>query len=198
MEKYKINKVSDLDERYIDDVVVIFVDGLYNVLNTISTDKDVLKELFRSTLDFSMFYAYIYEDKVIGILGLGNNKKRPICLKKDICQKTLGKFKGFMMYIQMKSILGKPIVRNSDEGHVDYLATDAKYRGRGVATQLIKFLHSNINYKSYLLGVFSKNTNAKRLYEKLGFEQFEEQSNFFMSYRGHGSIIRMRLRVKRV
>lgn len=89
-------------------------------------------------------------------------------------------------------IMGKPVVKEDTECSIDFLTTDVNYRRKGIATQLIGYIYKDMNYESYLLEVFSTNTNAKRLYEKLGFETQEIQKNIFIRLRGLGSIIKMK------
>jgi len=62
------------------------------------------------------------------------------------------------------------------------------YQKYGLGTSIIKSLQNLAIKKSkpLELGVFKINTNAKRLYEKLGFEVFEEtKTHFLMRYRGN-------------
>jgi ribosomal protein S18 acetylase RimI-like enzyme len=57
-------------------------------------------------------------------------------------------------------------------GSVEYVATKAKFRGKGVASTLIKHIVREGGYTSYVLDVADTNTNAFRLYEALGFREF--------------------------
>ncbi|MBR4812226.1 MAG: hypothetical protein IKZ68_03835, partial [Bacilli bacterium] len=71
----------------------LFLDG-FGVFMTFSKDEKKKKELFVEVLDPKLFLCYSEEGKVLGLLGLGTNKVRPINFKKEICQKLFGRFKG--------------------------------------------------------------------------------------------------------
>ena len=61
---------------------------------TFSKDEKVKKQLFMEIFDSKLFLCYLECDKVLGLMGLGTNKVRPINFKKDVCKKYFGKFKG--------------------------------------------------------------------------------------------------------
>lgn len=191
MENYKITKLSDLDKTYIDKTVKLFVDGFHNVI-TISEDKEILRQLFRSAIIPHMFYVCLHDEEVIGLLGYGNNEKRAVYFNKEICKKIFGEFKGSVICWQMNMIMGRPVVKGDTEGYIDFLTTHVNYRGKGIATQLIAYICKDMNYESYSLEVLSTNVNAKRLYENLGFETEKINKNIFVRLGGLGSLIEMK------
>ncbi|KNF08330.1 hypothetical protein CLPU_8c00950 [Gottschalkia purinilytica] len=96
MESYKIMKLRDLDETYIYKTVKLFVDGFHNVI-TVSKDKEILRQLFYSTIIPDMFYVCLDGEEVIGLLGYGNKQKRAVYFNKEICKKLFGKLKGSLV-----------------------------------------------------------------------------------------------------
>jgi len=61
-----------------------------------------------------------------------------------------------------------------DNIHIGRFVLDPRKTGLGLGTQALKgfvdFIFEDVNIKSISLTVFNFNQNAKRLYEKLGFE----------------------------
>ena len=196
--EYEIKKLSQLNHSQVQQAVTIFIDGFYYIYaKTVSKDKMLLKELFIDALDYDMVYVCLYKERAVGFLGLGNCHKRCITLSKETCKRLFGNFKGAMIYMQMGGILHEITVHDINEGYIDYLTTDDNYRGKGIATQLIKYVCDILPYESYTLDVLSKNTTAKRLYEHLGFVQTHIKKNPMVMLGGFGYQIVMKLEVNK-
>ena len=193
---YQIVRLSELNEKHINQAVILFVEGFYNMFKGITRDKSILQELFKDSFDFQMVYVYLQNDCVVGFLGLGNSQKRAITLKKETCRKLFGAFKGTMIYKQMGSMLEKITVQNENEGYIDYITTDAQFRGMGIGTRLLQYVCNNLPYEYYILEVLLKNMNAIKLYEKLGFNRIKTTTNIMFMLNGFGKSIIMRLEVK--
>lgn len=192
--EYKIKKLSELNHPQIEQAVALFVDGFYYIYaKAVSKDKTLLKELFIDAFDYDMVFVCLHEQRVVGFLGLGNSIKRCVALSKETCKRLLGNFKGAMIYMQMGGMLHEITVHGTDEGYIDYITTDSDYRGKGIATKLIKYVCDTLPYKSYTLDVLSKNTTAKRLYEHLGFVQTHIKKNPLVMLSGLGYQIVMKL-----
>ena len=194
--EYEIKRLSELNHLQVEQAVSIFIDGFYYIYaKAVSKDKNLLKELFIDAFDYDMVFVCLYDERVVGFLGLGNRHKRCVALSKKNCQRLLGSFKGAMIYMQMGSMLHEITVHGINEGYIDYLTTDDNYQGKGIATRLIKYVCDTLSYESYTLDVLSKNTRAKRLYEQLGFVQTHIKKNLLVMLGGFGSQIVMRLEV---
>ncbi|WP_027633694.1 GNAT family N-acetyltransferase [Clostridium hydrogeniformans] len=197
MEVFKIEKLWNLDENYKTKAIELFVDGFYNIFS-FSKDKKILQELFIQSLDFSIIYVCLHETNVVGFLGIGNNKKRPACFDKSVCQKLLGKVKGFIVYNQLSVIMEKPAVKGEKDLYIDYLTTDKKYGRKGIATKLINFVCDELDFNECYIEVLSKNENAKRLYEKIGFKEYKRIYNPFIMMQGLGVAIKMKRQIKKL
>ena len=185
--------LSELDERYADQAMDVFVDSFYGMFSKmIDKDKTVLHELFLHSFDRSMVYVCLKEDRVVGFLALGNAQRRPLHAPLQLCRKLFGRLKGSGMHWGLGT-LRKPVVKGAHEGHIDHLATAADCRGQGIASSLIGHLCASLPYRSYTLEVLSKNTNARRLYERLGFRQIAAHFNPATSVYGFGRPLVMKL-----
>ena len=195
---YIISKLSELDSVQTDQAATILVEGLYNVFSIISKDKNKLKELFKGSLDDDMNYACVYNGQVVGFIGLGNSLKRAAGkMTTEIFERVFLK-RNNLMYKTISSAFTKLKVKSDKEVEIEFLATASHFRGKGVATQLIRHICNSLHYETCVLDVFSKNPNAIRLYEQLGFKQVRVKCDWLLILRGIGKTITMRLNTNEV
>lgn len=167
------------------EAVELFLIGFGSFM-TFSKDEEKKKKLFVEIFDPSLFVCYLKDDRVLGLMGLGNNKVRPLNFKKEICQKYFGKFKGFIISKQMNGIFQKAAVKKDDELYLDTLVTHPSSRKLGIATSLVEHTISYNGYTTLVVEVFSKNENAIRFYEKNGFVIKKRHRCSLMSLFGSG------------
>jgi ribosomal protein S18 acetylase RimI-like enzyme len=194
--EYGILKLSEVDGDAVDQATAIFVDGLYNVLSALSKDKEVLKELFKESFQYDLVYACLHNGEAVGFVGIGNSSKRPASnMKIETFERLLGK-NARMIYKFAAPPFSKPRMDNENTVEIEFLATARHFRGKGVATQLIKYVCDNLDYEHCVLDVYSKNPTAIRLYEHLGFRQVGIKSEWMLRLRGIGKTITMKLDIK--
>ena len=188
----EIKKLSELNEEQIDQSIGIFIEGFYDVMSSISKDKEKLHRLFKNSFDYEMTCAYLQDDKAVGFLGLGDHRKRPIKLDIDIFMEILSGFAGKVSYKAMSAAMEKPNVSSPEVIYIDYIATSPELRGKGVGTKLIDYIRDVLGYKIIELEVFSKNTGAIKLYEREGFKVIKVKADIMMILQGKGRRILMR------
>lgn len=191
MDQFKIKQYGQLEEKQKEKAVEIFIEGFKHLM-TFSKDEEELKALFSTSLNPSLLYTYIEKDKVLGIIGIATNHARPIRLVLETCIHIYGRLKGTIFCKQMNVIFQSQVVKGDYDLYIDVLATTKEARGRGIATKLIEFAFSLENYENYYIEVFSKNVNAKRLYEKTGFETYKKSKFSFIARLGQGYPIKMK------
>lgn len=187
--------LASLEDEKKQQAVEVFVDGFKNVMS-FTKDETELKELFLQAFDYSLLYAYVYKDRVVGVLGLGTNEKRVAHFDVDVCQKIFGTVKGYIISKQLGMILETPTVKNDTDLYIDYLTTDVSMRGKGIGTKLLDFACQLPGYQECYIEVLSKNIKAKRLYEMLGFKAYKKGYNFFTVIQGHGYPVKMKKQCK--
>ena len=191
MKNNTIIKYKDLTESQKIELIEIVID-CFGHLMTFTKNKDVLKSLFLSGLNPDYTFAYVEESTVVGMLGLGTNSIRPLKFHKDTCVKLFGKVKGSILEKQMNAIFQSKTVKENTDLYIDFLATAKSSRGKGIATKLLEFSFSLSGYTDFYIEVFSKNINAKRLYEKLGFSIIKKNKLSFLLLQGNGYPIKMK------
>ena len=189
----EIKKLSELDEKQVDQAIGVFVEGFYNVFSSISKDKAKLHKLFKFSFDYDMAYAYLQDGEAVGFLGLANHRKRPVALSKEIFMETMSGFAGKVSYKAIRAALEKLNVADPQDICVDYIATSSEHRSKGIGTQIIGFVRDDLGYKHIELEVFSKNPRAKAFYEREGFKVMKIKRDLMTTLQGFGSRIVMRL-----
>lgn len=195
MENYTITQYGQLDDKQKLEAVKIFIDGFGHMMN-FTKDKNLMEVLFLEALNPLYFFAYVENETVLGIIGIGTNKIRPIKFKEGLCQNLFGKVKGKILCRQMNAIFQSKSVTDDTDLYIDVLATSKQARCKGIGTKLIQYSFQIPDYKTYYIEVLSKNTNAKRLYEKIGFEEYKKSKFSIASIMGFGYPIKMKKVVK--
>ena len=189
MEK-KIIEFGELNDLQKLQTVELFLNGFGRFM-TFSKNEDKKKALFLEIFDPKLFLCYLEENKVLGLIGLGNNKVRPINFKKEICQKHFGKFKGAIISKQMNGIFQKPAVKLDSELYIDTIVVDINHRKKGIGTILLNKASTYGDYNTLVLEVFSKNQTAINFYKSNGFTIRKEKRMSLMSIFGSGHPIVM-------
>ena len=192
----EIKKLSDLDEKQVDQAIGVFVEGFYSIFSSISKDKVKLHKLFKYSFDYDMAYAFLQDGEAVGFLGLANHRKRPVKLNKEVFMEMVGGFAGKVSYKAVSAALEKLNVADPQDICIDYIATSPEHRSKGIGTQIIRFVRENLGYKGIELGVFSKNPRAKAFYEREGFKVTKVKINLMTTLQGFGRPIAMRLDVE--
>ena len=181
MQKYQIIQYGSLNDTQKMQAVDIFLEG-FGYMMTFSKDKKILRKLFFEIMNPFLFKCYIEQEQVLGIIGLGTNKIRPINFNCDVCVNLFGKFKGNILSKQMNAIFQAPAVKGEKDLYIDTLATASQARSKGVATALLQHAFDTKEFEHCFIEVFSKNETALRLYKKMGFSVYKEEKFSFVRF----------------
>lgn len=195
-DNFTMVNLGKMDNEVKSDAIQIFVNSFYEMYTSISKDKSVLNEFFLSSFDFNLAYAAIKDNKVVGFLAIANGKERSLKFKKSKCIELFGRLMGTIIYYQMMYLLGKPNLEGEKDIGIDYLATDEYYRGKGIATKMLEYACSQLCYDECFIDVAANNHVAKKLYEHVGFKEYNKDHSISNRLLGFGYIIRMKKRVK--
>lgn len=191
MKEYQIVEFGSLKDIQKEQAIDIMIEGFGHMM-TFTKNKEILKEIFRNGFHASLFLCYVEDENVLGIMGLGTNKVRPLKFKQDICISLLGKRKGTIISKQMNAIFQVPVVKGDKDLYIDILATAGDARRKGVATKLLSYAFEIQEYEVFYIEVFSKNENAVKLYKKIGFNAYKKEKFSPMIFLGFGYPILMR------
>lgn len=153
----------------------IFVHGFYQWLKYFSKDKQKLSHAFEHMFNNEVFYVCRIDGNIAGIAALNDGASPTVRLNKSELQKHLGWMKGWIAYTFLRREFEDkkyPFEMKPGMGAVEFVATSPKHRGLGVASAIIEEFFTFPQYTEYVLEVADTNTNAVRLYERLGFREF--------------------------
>lgn len=132
--------------------------------------NDISKMLLKDNYEY--FYVILEEGEIIGILSLYINKKPSFI-------HSLLEFNSFRwLLIDILDYFVLSDVQNNDL-HIGMLAISDKFRGKGFGSKVLKKVIEESrkgNFKRVTLDVDFRNTNARKLYEKIGFKEFNRKS----------------------
>jgi ribosomal protein S18 acetylase RimI-like enzyme len=194
----EIKKMSGSNGITKNDVAGVFVEGYYNLLSSLCKDKNKLINAFENAVNENVFYIALDGDKPVGITACANNKGRALHLDKNNLKKNLGFIKGSMAYSFMKNEFNTPLAYPTNTAYIECVATIPEARGKGVATEMMKYILNEQLYDEYILEVADTNHTAKKIYEKLGFKEFERKKEKFAKIKGVNYRIYMKINKEQV
>ncbi|WP_449354814.1 GNAT family N-acetyltransferase [Virgibacillus natechei] len=170
MGEFTFKRLSDLEDAYIEQVTKLFVNGFYDELVQISKDKQKLIRLFASSLIKEHFFVALDNSQVIGITAFATKTQASQIVDKEVTIKEFGNMKGRLL----ASILNKKNTHiKGNQCNIEKVATAIEYRGKGVATQLINHILSELPYDEFILEAIATNKSAVFVYKNLGFRVYK-------------------------
>lgn len=176
--KFKIVKADKIDLDVRAQMSKIFAEGFAQWLGYFSKDKHIIAKAFAHMFVLDQFYVAIANGEVAGVTACTDGTKKSVRLNNKELRKHLGFFKGSMAGIFLKREFEAPYENfPPNTGSIEFVGTAPKFRGQGVASQIIKHIIENTPYNDYVIDeVADTNIPAMRLYEKLGFEEYRRKA----------------------
>lgn len=153
----------------------IFVDGFYPWLRFYSKDKGKLTRAFAHMFNLENFFMAVINEEIAGIAACTDGAMRSVYLNPDELKKHLGFFMGSIASITLKKEFEQkkyPFKMEKGMGLIEFVATSVMYRNKGVASAIMHYIFESTPYREYVLEVADTNTNAIKLYQKLGYKEF--------------------------
>ena len=173
------------------EAVELFLIGFGRFM-TFSGDEALKKTLFIEIFDPEWFFCYLEGERVLGLMGLGTSKRRPIDFRPEVCRKIFGEKKGRIISKQMNAVFQSKAVKGERDLYIDTLVTDPDARNKGIGSALMEKACSFQVYDAVYTEVFSKNVNAIGFYEKHGFVSVKKEKFSLLRLQGAGYPIKMK------
>lgn len=154
-----------------------FAEGFTQWLGFFSKDSKKIAAAFAHMFILDQFYVAVSDRQVVGMAACTDGKSPSVKLDSKELRKHLGFYKGSMAGIFLKKEFEAPFVNPSPGvGSIEFVGTASRYRGRGVASQLIRCILEQTPYQVYLIEeVADTNIPALKLYTKLGFKEYKRR-----------------------
>lgn len=154
-------------------ISALFIDGFGNNFVFFSKDRERLIRAFAHMFVLEVFYVALLDGNIVGIGACTNGKIHSVEPKWKALSSHLGVVKGTFAYFVFKREFHKPPMRTGSRmAFVEFIATDSRYRGKGIASAILKHFLEKPEYDEYILEVADTNTQAVNLYKRLGFVEF--------------------------
>lgn len=189
----EIKKASELGESTRKQISEIFVEGFGDLHTFFSKDRRKLAIAFEHMFVLDVFFVALVDGEIAGITACTDRGIFPIDHNKKVLKKHLGFLKGTFAYIVFQREFQKPPFElGENKAWIEFVATSAKYRGKGVASAIMNHIHALPRYNEYILVVADNNTNALNMYDKLGYKEFKRVKHKYSKYSGIDHMIYMK------
>lgn len=171
----EIKRASELGDNARKKISDIFVGGFIQWLKFFSKDPEKLSRAFAHMFILDSFYVAVAHGELAGIAASSDGRTPSVQLEPGELRRHLGLIRGTIAEMILKKEFENhpyPFLIEPGWGSVEFVATDGKHRGQGVASSIIKHIIAVTTYSTYVLEVADTNTPAVQLYEKLGFREF--------------------------
>lgn len=192
MDEITIMKMTEYSGNRQRDVARVFVEGYYRELSTLSKDKDVLVKAIEGSFNEQVFLLGMLGGEVVGISACADNRQRAMQLDKTRYTKYFGFLMGSFAFDAMKKEFHSPLKYPDGTGYIECVATMPAACGRGVATKLMEATIAQAPYTEFVLEVMDTNDVAIRIYQRLGFVEFERKRERFGKQKGFNARIYMK------
>ena len=152
----------------------IFIDGFGQHFTAFAKDPQRLIDAFAHTFVLDLFYVARLDGDPAGIAACTDGIQR--CVESDAAtmRRHLGAIRGTFAHLvfasQFSTAIADPL---PGQGSIEFVATAARHRGKGVASALLSWLHDLPGYDSFVLvEVADTNAAALSVYQRLGYVEY--------------------------
>ncbi|MHA6630380.1 GNAT family N-acetyltransferase [Pseudonocardia sichuanensis] len=167
--------MDEYDRDVRDEVADVILDGFFAQLSFVTKDRSKLVTAFRDDIRADMFYVAELDGAIVGVLACSNNTGRALVANTVSFRRAMGLVRGTVAARVLAREFNAALPYDDDTGYVEWVATSEHARGRGVSTALFRHVMQHPRYRALVLEVVDVNDNARRLYAKLGFVEYDRK-----------------------
>ena len=144
---------------------------------------DNVAKIFENGVNPSRILVAEQNGRLVGALGCGDCSDRPFHVTKKDCKKYLGFFRALLAHAVFTEEFVKPFPHPPNVAYIDFLGVLEEARGQGIAKALLaKVVEYFPQYDEFILDVTDVNTTAIKLYEKVGYVEYEREHSRWAKY----------------
>jgi ribosomal protein S18 acetylase RimI-like enzyme len=171
-----IRLLDHLPERLADNAAALYLSALADKLVPVYGTGPRARRALANGLNRRLCITAVDNDRLVGILGI----QIPSAGFMDVTLNTLRPHYGILGSLWRLALLAfLHYSPPAGEVYVDGIAVDPDFRGQGIGTAMMAALESRAvgqGVSMIRLEVVDSNPNARKLYLRLGFERFREQT----------------------
>lgn len=174
------------------EATAVLVGSFFHQLSALSKDEGRWRRAFDGALDPDRFWVALLGGEVVGVVGCSDDTSRSIHTTPRQLRGALGPLTGTIAGFVVRSELQSKLRFGEGVGYVECVATKASARRKGVATALLSRMMADAPYAAFVLEVVDTNPGAIRVYERLGFVEYERKKARNPKQMGFNERINMR------
>ncbi|MBC3796078.1 GNAT family N-acetyltransferase [Acetobacterium tundrae] len=199
MAKFNIEITKSINEDQKTEVAKLFYSAFEKKFSTLwlfAKNETQAVAVLRECINYKKGLYALSENSLLGFIGLETGDGLFVNFKFSSLSKVFGLFGATWRFLAYGIYRLLHNNRIEHEVHIDPIVVSSNARGMGVGTKLlnatIDFARS-INRKCVFLEVVDTNSNAQKLYERVGFAVVDvEDTSLFTSNSGFSKVIHMR------
>ncbi|NNH72900.1 GNAT family N-acetyltransferase [Nocardia uniformis] len=190
-----VERGDELGERYRRRITEVYVRSFAADFIAFSRDTGKLADAFEHMLLLDRFYVALVDGEPAGLASLTEGDQTLFAPRWREIRRHLGFARGLLCYL----VIRRWFMAASDDARpglaeIGFVATEPDFRGRGVATALLRHLLAQPGYREYVLeDIKDTNTSALGVYTKLGFTEYKRRKVRFARRAGFTELVSMRL-----
>ena len=173
----KIVRANRLNKNIKVNLSKLFVDSFYSYFAFIN-NKEKLYKAFKHIFNLNNFYVVLLDDEVIG-MGACCDGESSIKFNKSILCLNLGIKDGKRIYDYLKVIFEErdyAFEMDKECGMIEFIAIEEMYRNKKIGYTLVNHMMCDNEYVRYLAKIGDNNHSARKVFENIGCEVFDEES----------------------
>ena len=175
----RIIKANLLKKKQRKEMIKVFVDSYFNYFEFFCNNRSKLYKVFNNCFCLDKFYCALLDNEVISLGACGNGLVSSIKVKKFNMYCYLGLSIGKRLYKFLKTIfIDRDYAFEIDNecGMIEFVAVKEEYRNKKIGYTLINHIMRDNDYKRYLTKIGDNNVIARKTFDTIGFEVFDEES----------------------
>lgn len=197
MPNLRVEPLSALPPSSVPAVARVFVEAYAADLASISRDQRRWAAALEPAFVPERFWVALDGGEVLGIAAVSHQSRRAMALDAGALRRHLGVVRGTVASLVMRRTFHRAVPYPATTGYVECVATATAARGRGVATTLMRHLET-LPYDELVLEVTDANEGARRLYQRLGYEEIGRRRSRAPRLTGYREALVLRRRTSRV
>lgn len=171
----QIVRANKLNKNFRVEMSELFVCSFFDLFSSFGIDKNKLIKSFKHIFNIDCFYVVLRDGELIGLGAYCDGNSSIKFNKFKLCG-CLGFKKGKILHAYLNSIIVKrdySFEMDSKCGMIEFVCVKEEYRNKKIGFTLVNHIIHDNNYVRYLAKVGDNNYSAKKLFENIGFEEFD-------------------------
>ena len=164
-------------------VAEVFAKSFAEDFAVLANGVDNVAKIFENGVNVSRILVAEQNGKLVGAIGCGDCSNRAFYVTKKDCRIYLSFFRAFLASAVFSEEFVKPFPHPANVGYIDFLGVLEEARGQGIAKALLARVVEHFpQYDEFILDVTDVNTIAIKLYENVGYVEYERIRSKWAKY----------------